>query len=416
MNRSLALHHSFEYKPSLAGLSLATSTSSRVVETPATKTSGGHQPLEAQVFKAPEDERDSKPNQQRNDSVPIANERQTKAARRQIELALSPAKVMAVQPIASGISGAYAFRVTTEDQHVYCAKVVLSKSKVAFPGVMRLEHENYAWAAERGLAPAIAYSDASKGMLITDFWANEMGDWQDGGKEPRLSASLALLNRLHMAKPPVDGCQFVDEVHATKSWVGKLEKLPDEQQDLPFVKLADRVARSCIQRLSKETFKAVPCHGDAHPGNILFNSGTAWLIDWGDFDYSDAMKEIAYFAYHVDSNLAGLILLMDKYNPSCSQGDMDRAKCYLALLHAARYLLTLRGVQWEIRLWKTDRLAVLETYLLEDAEWLKLSKVCTRYSTQMNSLAFFDTAFFCRRFRKSSFRLPLRPTPENRKH
>jgi thiamine kinase-like enzyme len=374
MNRSLALHNSFEYKPSLAGLSLATSLSSRLVENPATKettcpgTNGIH------VCKAEDTEHESKMNQS-SSSVLIATERQTKAARLQIELALSPKTVAAVQPIASGISGAYVFRVTTGDGHVYCAKVVLPKAKVAFPAVMQLEHRNYKWAAENGLAPAIAFSDASKGILITDFWTNEMGDECDRGKEPRLSASLAVMRALHKAKPSLKECQFLDAERAISSWEGKWFKLSLEQQQTSFAKLADGLARVCIERLSKEAYNAVPCHGDAHPGNILFNSGTAWLIDWGDFDYGDAMKEVAYFAYYADSDLSAFTLLMEKYDPSLCQNDTGRARCYLALLHASRYLLTLRGVQWEIRAWTCDRIPVLQDYLLEDAKWLGLTVV-----------------------------------------
>lgn len=301
----------------------------------------------------------------------VAPAKQTSAARRQIEPALYPQKVATVQPIKGGISGAYVFRVTTEDGRVYCAKVVLSLAKIAFPAVMKSEHRNYAWAAEHSLAPGIAFSDPETGLLITDFCTNEMADWYDGGKEPRLSASLDVMRALHSAKPPVRDCHYSAENGITL-WEGKFCKLSSEKQQAPFARLADLVARACIVRLSKQVYDAVPCHGDFHQGNVIYNTGKAWLIDWGDLEVSDPMKEVAYFAYSVDANLDRLNPLLERYDPLLAQEDKNRATYYLALLQASRYLLTLRDMEWETKMWRENRLPILERYLLEGAKLLGL--------------------------------------------
>jgi hypothetical protein len=306
--------------------------------------------------------------------VLTTTQKRVHAARRQIEAALLPARVATIHPLKGGISGAHVFKVTTEEGREYCAKVVLSLDKIPFPEVMLAEHQHYIWAAEQGLAPAIAFSNATTGLLITDFYTNELGDWYDGGKEPRLSASLAAMRALHQAKTPVKNCRY-DADKATCSWEGKFCRLSLHQREAPVSQLADRIARTCIDHLAKVTFDAVPCHGDFHQGNVIFNSGKAWLIDWGDLEVSDPMKELAYFAYFVDATPGELGSLTEKYDATMAQRDRDRAAYHLALLQASRYLLTLRGMEWETKMWKEDRLAVLEGYLVEDAAWLGVKVV-----------------------------------------
>lgn len=372
MNRSLALHHSWGYKPSMAGLSLSTAYSSRLVETPDTQPTISGAPV-AQGCKVQESSLGAKL-EGMDDPPKVAESKEIMAARKQIEPVLLPEKVAAVHAIKGGISGAHVFRVTMEDGRVYCAKVVLSMAKIAFPEVMKSEHLNYAWAAERGLAPAIAFSDPETGLLITDFYPNEMGEWYDGGKEPRLSATLIAMRSLHEAKTPVKNCRY-SLSRAIISWEGKFCRLSADLRQTPFAQIADRVARICIDHLARITYDAVPCHGDFHQGNVIFNSGKAWLIDWGDLEVSDPMKELAYFAYFVDVNLGLLDGLIDKYDATMARLNRDRAAYHLALLQASRYLLTLRGMEWETKMWKEDRLAVLEGYLVEDAAWLGVKVV-----------------------------------------
>ena len=297
-------------------------------------------------------------------------EGETQLARRKIERALSPRRVAQIDPIASGYSGAHTYRVTDDQRQQYFAKLGQSWADTAETLHVRAEIEHAVWAAERGLGPAVVFADAVDTTLITTFLRNEMDAWGQGGQEPRLSATLATMRRLHESEP-LDTRRPYDKKSAAAWWRQELAKVSPADRDSPFVTEAARIAEACIDKLSAYSFDAVILHGDFHQSNVIYASGTAWLIDWGSRNEGDAMEELAYFAYHIDVSLSDIDPLLVKYGRLSSE-EVDRAKCHLAYLHAHRYLQTLKGMPWDRPERRERALRLHESYLRDDSQWLNL--------------------------------------------
>lgn len=110
---------------------------------------------------------------------------------RRIRQALSPATVKALSPILRGISHDRKYQVTSTENDEYFVKIFETRADGSNASGTRSEIEWTVWAAEKGFGPQIAVSDVKQGILITQYLTNEMGRWEDGKLEPRLSASLA---------------------------------------------------------------------------------------------------------------------------------------------------------------------------------------------------------------------------------
>ena len=291
-------------------------------------------------------------------------------ASHRVQSAIFPSRLVNFQAISSGHSGARVYGVTNDLGDKYFAKVVISWSDISNPSQMRAEFTSSLWAASQGLGPAIVFTDIEQGTLITQFLTNEMSDWDQGGQEPRLSATLATMRTLHESELPIERC-FYQKDKAIASWKKEFDKVAPEERQHRLVKSAAEVAEACINRLSELTFDAVVRHGDLHQDNVIYHSGKAWLVDWATRNHGDAVQEVAYYAYHVDVPLSGLDSLLEKYAPLSAE-DTKRARYHLALMHAQRYLQTLRGMSWDRPEWKESKLRMHEAYLIEDMEWLGL--------------------------------------------
>lgn len=122
------------------------------------------------------------------------------SAYRKIQAALLPERLKSLKPLAPGQSGTQVYRATAATGHEIFAKVVQAWEDVDEPEELRAEMARSDWAAERGFGPTVLYADSRQGLLLTEFLPNEMGEWHEGGMEPRLSATLTLMHKLHQTE------------------------------------------------------------------------------------------------------------------------------------------------------------------------------------------------------------------------
>lgn len=291
-------------------------------------------------------------------------------AKQQIARALLPRRVVAYLPITNGFSEASAFRVETHGGEHFFAKVVTDWADIKKPQEMRTEPQAAAWAAARGLAPAVIAMDTELGLLITAFLPNELLASHEGEQAPWQTATLATMRRLHKGEPSMAQGIF-EKVPALVKWAEELSKTPLEPSQAARVARATQVVEACVDRLAEQAYSRSPCHGDLHKDNVIFSGGRAYFIDWGTRHSGDAMQEVAYFAYHIDVPLSRFEALLQQYAP-LSVEDIERAKCHLVLLHAHRYLMTLRGMPWDLPEARATKVRMHEAYLVEDARWLGL--------------------------------------------
>lgn len=308
-----------------------------------------------------------------NVSAFMANRDEVLAARSRVERAISPAKVIDFETIPGGHSGTRLFKVTTQDQRL-CAKVVLSWKDIGLPGEISSEYKGALWAASRGFGPSVIFSDIHQGVLLTEYLENEMGEWNQGAQEPRLFATVKLMRALHQVETPAEPAHY-DPEEASTCWKTEFSRLSEEKRRSSFMQLADQVALTCIQRLSRQTYRSVTCHGDFNIGNIIYNGGKAWLIDWGCLHFGDGMKDVAYFGIFANFGMDQLDAMLNLYDSELAHEDRDRAKHHLGLFRVHWYLQIVRGMCWKTPEWHERTLRTLESLLIEDGKWLKIEDV-----------------------------------------
>lgn len=211
---------------------------------------------------------------------------------------------------------------------------------------------------------------------MTEFLGNDMGSWAEGGLEPRLSATLLTLRRLHDSEP--EGLpKKLSATRALARWAKERARVRAEDLDDPYVALADTLAQRAIAQLQGMPFSPVPRHGDMHQDNVRFTQGRAWFVDWEAFNHGDPMEELANYFYHIDMPISDAAHAARSYG-ELGPEDCTRLKLHLALIHADRYLRTLRGMPWDLPQWRPQKIALHQNYLQDDSAWLETpgAKAC----------------------------------------
>lgn len=121
------------------------------------------------------------------------------------------------------------------------------------------------------------------------------------------------------------------------------------------------------------------CHNDCHQGNVRFDGGKAWLVDWATAGPGDPMKEVGYFACQVGCHGSmDFETLVNKYDAALSPNDIRRARCYFAWTHAYWYLADLRETSPDDAQDRARRLQAIEPDLIDDGLWLGFEEVSVR--------------------------------------
>lgn len=192
------------------------------------------------------------------------------------------------------------------------------------------------WAADHNFAPPLVYADAAAGFFVEGYVLTGPQSWEDGGREPKLSATLQLLRRMHDASVqgltapvghPLDearGLRALAQVHG-----------PD-RHDPPLLLAQEILARS-VALLSPMPAPQVRCHGDVNPQNVLYRSDATWLIDWASSHLGDPMFELAIFADAIDLPADAGPAYLAGYGPHTPEDELRFAR-YLLLRIAVRLI------------------------------------------------------------------------------
>lgn len=291
---------------------------------------------------------------------------------RRIQQSLSPMVMKTSDAILLGISGDRKYRVTNTDNDQYFVKIFNHQADGSIAPVAHDEIKASVWAAGQGYGPQVVVYDTQKGILVTEYLMNEMGDWDEGGKEPRLSATLATMRSLHSSsRVSVTTSRHLLEYLAY--WEAECGKMTLQQEQLPFSQFARKVVKACADKLAAFTPSLAFCHNDFHQANVLFSDGKAWIVDWATGCIGDPMRDVAYFACHIEiQGSTDLEALLQKYDANLSQEDVLRAKCWFAWTHAHTYLRVLLDTSLGDEHEKAARLLMSEAVLVDATRGLDL--------------------------------------------
>lgn len=273
-----------------------------------------------------------------------------------------------IVPMRPGYSGAQVMRLHMLDGRELFAKVMLAWSNDIEAAAFAAEAAHAQAAAAMGFAPEVYAVDAANGVLVTDYLTNAMGDWRQGGHEPRLSATLMTMAMLHQSAPAGPVTPYAGTA-ARRNWANQMALIPAADEHDVNIALAVSIAQRCIDRLEAHPFAPTPRHGDLHPNNVRLVDGRAWFIDWAQANYGDPMEELANYIYHVGADVNQAPALGSAYGPFAPWAQ-ERMQLHLALHHALRYVKALRGMPWDNPLGRQDKLAITAKWLREDDRWL----------------------------------------------
>ncbi|MFF0745865.1 phosphotransferase [Streptomyces sp. NPDC004111] len=153
--------------------------------------------------------------------------------------------------------------------------------------VVRTEFEAARLLGENGIGPRVRLADVAAGVLVMDRVdgspVRPAAPWQ--------ALSLAqVLRRLHSVEPPggprLHVRKRVEASAAVAELVAHVPRLA------VYGEAADRfdALRGALRTLGTEDRL---CHNDLNPGNILFDSSRAWLIDFDHLGTGDPLFDVA---------------------------------------------------------------------------------------------------------------------------
>jgi hypothetical protein len=188
-------------------------------------------------------------------------------------------------------------------------------------------------AADRGLTPAVRYSNADDGVSITDF--------VDAVPFTTEQARLHLpgvLRMLHSLPPFPKTFNYVTAHNGFMWRLRKAGLLPADEVEEAFTRYEQICA--AYPRLDSDM---VSCHLDLKPENILFDGQRLWLVDWQAAFVNDRYFDLAVAANFIVTNDDEESTYLERYFGE-TPGEYQRARFFLMsqilhMFYAAVFLL-----------------------------------------------------------------------------
>ena len=179
-----------------------------------------------------------------------------------------------VTPIQRFVSGHASYRVTTAEADFFlklpCEKMD-EASQAACDAEFTTERQWAAWAADRGVAPALVNAFGHTDALATHFVADQTPRPEEARVPPMRPRILQALGALHQTSTtPTPAGGRAGDVHMARAL------LRESASDLP-VEWLHQLLTTLEQELNQEAHAV--CHNDFHHRNVLVNDTAVFIID-----------------------------------------------------------------------------------------------------------------------------------------
>jgi aminoglycoside phosphotransferase (APT) family kinase protein len=212
------------------------------------------------------------------DALPIPHR---EIARTALTAAFGSAQTDSVTKVPGGATQAALYRVD-RDGRAYVLRIEGTPSPLRNPH----QYESLRIAAEAGIAPPVYYTDAARGVLVTDFIAERPLGTYPGGPRALAAAVGTLLAELQDTPVFPAFMDYPDIVGRLFAHVGRTGLFAPGLLD------AHTAALTRIHERWKPA-QLVSSHNDPNPRNILFDGTRFWLIDWESAYCNDALIDVA---------------------------------------------------------------------------------------------------------------------------
>jgi thiamine kinase len=169
-------------------------------------------------------------------------------------------------------------------------------------------------AGDAGLAPALRFSDAARGILLSDWLPGRSWLGVDVGNAANIAPVAALLRRVHaLPIPPPAHCM------TPAAWLEHYEALGSGA--LPRRPAATRYLNEWAALAAAP---AVVCHGDLHVLNLIQSGESLRLLDWEYAHVSDAYWDLAGWCANGDFSKDARRRLLADYLGNAPSGEQWR--------------------------------------------------------------------------------------------
>lgn len=232
--------------------------------------------------------------------------------------AFGSAEIKSAERITKGASGAGIFKMTV-DRVEYLLRIEGPPDGLRDPArqytCMRI-------AAEAGVAPRVIYANAGQGVAIIAYIQSKPAQPKRARKES-LRAVVTLVKRLHAAPlfPPL--VEYLEGVGMLIRRCQATPILPDKIL-AKYLKIYEELA-AVYPRRDEDL---VSSHNDLNPGNVLFGSEQAWLVDWEAAFAADQYVDLAALANFFAETESDKEVILQSYFGAAT-GDVHRARLFL---------------------------------------------------------------------------------------
>lgn len=159
--------------------------------------------------------------------------------------------------------------------------VRLHATNKALPDRLR-EFEATERASQLGIGPTLLFGDAQHRFIVTTFIDGKQPNRTEMGQSPYLNKLINQIKTLHQSPPMSHPWSIFDYIH---------RKSPNRPNKIERRSLSE--LKRIQKRLREDPVKPVPSHNDIHPGNIIIQHETPYLVDWGDAGMHDPFWDLA---------------------------------------------------------------------------------------------------------------------------
>jgi aminoglycoside phosphotransferase (APT) family kinase protein len=244
------------------------------------------------------------------------------AVLRACQNAFGAAAIHSVERISKGASGAGVFKLTIDGRN-YLLRIEGPSDGFRDPD---RQYACLRIAAEAAVAPRLIYADSKEGLAITDFISADLTPtvgWNKPELVRTLTRTVKVLHAAPLFPTLVNYLAGVDSLMRRCLATGILPAKALEKHRRYFRELVKAYPE---EKRGKADF--VSSHNDLNPGNVLFQEGKAWLVDWESAFAADRYVDLAAIANFFATKEHERELMLHAYFGSGLK-DYHRARLFL---------------------------------------------------------------------------------------
>jgi len=184
-------------------------------------------------------------------------------------------------------------------------------------------------ASQLGIGPTYLLSDAQQKFIVTSFLDGKHPNRTQMAQSPYLEKLIDQIKTLHQSSP-------LDHTWSIFHYIrSKAPIHPNKTESHSLSEL-----KKIQKKLKKSRIKFVPSHNDIHPGNIIIQHETPYLIDWGDAGMHDPFWDLARISMEFALSAAQDEAMLERYF------DTPANKRQLNRLYIMKQVYILRCAFW----------------------------------------------------------------------